>query len=220
MKRSEYLEVLGEQLEGPIWAILRELDLTLQGLARTAHFDLDDDGAVGSAVHSALPRAVEAAASAGADGIVFKRSLIGPGNKIFGTADIGGGPKPFSAEFHLAGPKGGTGKGAHQFAGLDGPLTGYLFDEFEDFEDPSGTLLLFVAYMLSPSRTTVQRAWLVIADGLSKEKIELRQIESGEAVRADSQPEAPQETGKGVALTLKVKDQGVKKHDGSKDQRK
>ncbi len=219
MTRTEYLEGLRDQLEVPVWTVLRELNRTLQGLAKTEHFDLDADAAMGSAIHCALPRAVEAASGKGGSAISFKRSLVGPANKIVGTVDIGGGPKPFSAEFHIAGPKGGTGKEAHQFAGLDEQWNGCLFEEFEDIEDPSGMLLLFVAYWLSPSRTTVARAWLVFADRVSKEKIELRQIESGEFAKADSQPETPQESGKGAALTLKVKDQGVKKDDGRKNQR-
>ncbi len=219
MKRSELLETLRNELEMPMWRILRELENTLLGLAHVPHFDLDNDGAIGAAIHGALPGALATVQENLPGEFLAKRYVAGPANKVAGFVNANGSDRSFCAELHLAGARGGTGKCKHQFASLDQDMTGWLFEEMEMVGDTGDLMLLFIAYRLSASRTRIEQAWLVLADGGTKEKIELRQIESDTEEIDDAQPEAPQESGKVIALKVKSRNLDAGRNDGHKDQR-
>ena len=168
--RSELLFELRQELEQPLWSLIARLEETLTGLITVPHFDPNDPAAVGSAIHSALPSAVQEAGLA-AMGLTCATYDNGPSNKLTGTIASGGEDREVSLELHFAGPQGGTRKNQHQFASIeaeDAPT-------FEGFEHVAPKqVLLFLAYHLAPTKARVERLFLAFADGVDKKKIELQ----------------------------------------------
>ncbi len=184
--RREVLLAVRDQLEGPLWALGREITKTLEALTKVPHFDAGDDRAIGSTVHSTLASAA-AAAGIGNVGLQVVMHNVGPAYKISGQIEFDGKQRHINIEVHLAGPKGGTGKAAHQFS-IDDAEEVSLFSE----EEAPDTLLFFMGYHLSGARTAVDRLFIVWADNRGTEKIELRQNESGAAGADNVKPVAPQ----------------------------
>ncbi len=168
--RSELLVELHQVLEQPLWSLIGRLEETLTGFITVPHLNHDDPAAVGSAIHSALPSAVNDAGLA-AVGLTCVTYDNGPSHKLTGVIASGGEDREISLELHLAGPQGGTRKGQHQFASIeadDAPT-------FEGFEHVAPKqVLLFLAYHLAPTKARVERLFLAFADGVDKKKIELQ----------------------------------------------
>lgn len=209
MNRREILEVVGPQLEPPIWRLFNTIRDTLLGLSKVPHFDLADDSAVASAIHSAVPAALDEHTETKLP-LIHRFCPKGPGNKIVAHIQIEGRSQEICMELHLAGPKGGTRKKDHQFAGISDPEQRELWENVSEFDAPE-SLLCFVAYRLSETRTKIQDAWLVFADGNGREKIKLRNTESETFVAEGNSPQSTEF--KSVGSTMKVKPSAKRPHD-------
>jgi len=179
----------------------------LSGLASVEHIDLGDARAVGSVLNCALPDAATAAGF-GNEGLEVAYCQNGQSNKVTGTIALSGEDHEVSFEMHLCGPRGGTSKSSHQFAGYD-IESEPNFPGFEVEAPPS--LLLFIACFLSGTRVRFERAFLKFADGVDQRKIEIfRDMRPGVAGVADG---GPAELPEGAKLKLK-KTEGNKEQDG------
>lgn len=208
MDRDTALQAARERFEQPIWALLDRLEATLGGLAGVEHIDLGDARAVGSVLNCALPDAATAAGLDG-EGLAVAYCQNGQSNKVTGTIALSGEDHDVSFEMHLCGPRGGTSKSSHQFAGYD-IESEPTFPGFEVEAPPS--LLLFIAAFLSGTGVRFERAFLKFADGVDQRKIEiLRDAHPGVAGAAAG---GPAEGPEGAKLKVK-KPEGEKEHNGS-----
>lgn len=209
MDRQAALEQFADEFEDLIWAVFSELEKTLVGLIEVTHFNSSDPASVGNTLHGALEAA---AIAAGVDenglSVVWHRE--GPCFKLEGLVGKGATSRRFSAELHLSGPKGGTGKSKHQFASVgseDQPeLPGMETDAPE-------MLLIFLGYHLSASATKVSRLFAIYADGVDRKKVELirpANVKTGGDVSrgADTGPDI------GAKLSLKGRVSGEKETNG------
>lgn len=169
MTRLELLDELRAKFTDGIWELGRELEKTLAGLHQVSHFDLMDPAAVGAAIHSALPSAA-LAASLERFGLGAETFDVGPAKKVEGRIDIGGIERHVSLELHYAGPQGGTRKGRHQHAHVEGEAA----PAFPGFElDAPQKVLLFLAYHLAPSKVRIEKMYLSFADGVDRLKTQV-----------------------------------------------
>lgn len=208
LDRDTALQAARERFEQPIWDLLGRLETTLTGLAGVEHMDLGDARAVGSVLNCALPDAASAA-NLEADDLAIAYCQNGQSNKITGTIALSGDDHNVSFEMHLCGPRGGTSKSSHQFAGYDIEREP-KFPGFDVEAPPS--LLLFIACFLNGTGVRFERVFLKFADGVDQRKIEIfRDIFPEVAGAADSSPaEGPE----GAKLRVK-KPEGEKEEDGS-----
>lgn len=208
MDRDTALQAARERFEQPIWALLGKLETTLGGLAGVEHIDLGDARAVGSVLNCALP---DAAIAAGFDdeGLAVAYCQNGQSNKVTGTITLSGEDHDVSFEMHLCGPRGGTSKSSHQFAGYD-IESEPTFPGFE-VEAPR-SMLLFIACFLSGTGVRFERAFLKFADGVDQRKVEIfRDVHPGAAGVATG---GPAEGPEGAKLKVK-KPEGEKEQNGS-----
>lgn len=165
MDRDYALQAARARYEVPVWALIEQLEETLKDLARVKYIDVTDARAVGSVINSALSEAALAAdlPDAGLD-VVYVRD--GRSNKI--NAFLEG--KKVSFELHLCGPRGGTTKSSHQFAGHDierePSLPGFVIET-------SAELLFFIGLHLTGTGTSIARAYFKFADGVDQRMIEI-----------------------------------------------
>ena len=110
--------------------------------------------------------------TAGLDGEGLKVSYCrnGQSNKMTGSMVLAGEKYGISFELHLCGPRGGTFKALHQFAGHDIEREP-AFPGFEVKAPPS--FLFFIACHLSGAGVSIDRAFLKFADGVDQRKIEI-----------------------------------------------
>lgn len=209
LDRDNALQTARGRFEAPIWALLGQLEHTLTDFAKVQHIDLTDLRAVGSVLNSALPDAANTASVAD-HGLEVAHCRNGQSNKVAGTITLDGDDYRISFELHLCGPRGGTSKAAHQFAGYDIEQEP-TFPGFKLEAPPD--MLLFVACHLSGTGATIERAYLKFADGVDQRKIEIhRDIPTAMASAA---VDAPVEGPAGAKLTIK-KPMGDQEQDGSK----
>jgi hypothetical protein len=204
LDRELALQAARERFEGPVWDLIQQLEGTLSDLARVKHIDLNDPRAVGSVLNSALPDAA-VAANLSELGLTVAYFKDGQSNKVVASLD----DKSVSFELHLCGPKGGTSKASHQFAGKDierePSLPGFVG------EAPPG-LLFFIGLYLRGTGAAVARAFLKFADGVDQRMIEIHRPASdvSDAVLI----EAPLDGPAGSKLKIK-KAKGEEKENGS-----
>ncbi len=212
MDRQEALERFANEFEAPVWAVFSELEKTLRGLVEVAHFNSSDPASVGNTLHGALEDAV-LAAEVEAKGLraIFNRS--GPCFKLEGAFEEGAKTVKFSAELHLAGPKGATGKRCHQYAST-------ALENQPDLPgleaDAPQVMLLFLGYHLSASATSVSRLFAIYADGIDRKKVELVRptaagVDGRENGDADTEPDI------GAKVSIKGSVSGEKRTDGLED---
>lgn len=165
MDREVALQAVRERFEQPVWDLIQQLEVTLSDLARVTHIDLSDPRAVGSVLNSALPDAA-IAANLSDYGLTVAYFKDGQSNKVTASLD----DKSVSFELHLCGPRGGTSKVSHQFAGKDierePSLPGFVV------EAPPG-LLFFIGLYLRATGAAVEKAFLKFADGVDQRMIEI-----------------------------------------------
>lgn len=208
MDRDAALQASREHFEKPIWALLRALEATLDGLAAVKHVDLSDTRAVGSVLNSALGSAADAS-GIGEYQLEVAYCRNGQSNKITGAIALKGEEHTVSFELHLCGPRGGTSKSSHQFAGYDIEQEP-SFPGFEVEAPPS--LLFFIACFLSGTGVRFEKVFLKFADGVDQNKIELYRGAQHSGV---SDPKiGPAEGPAGAKLTIK-KIEGEKEQNGS-----
>lgn len=204
MDRELVLQAARERFEEPVWDLIHQLEGTLSGLAQVKHIDLNDPRAVGSVLNSALPDAA-IAASLSDHGLTVAYFKDGQSNKVTASLD----DKSVSFELHLCGPKGGTSKASHQFAGKDierePSLPGFVV------EAPTG-LLFFIGLYLRATGATVDKAFLRFADGVDQRMIEIHRpaYQVSDGVVADAPLDGPA----GSKLKIK-KTKGEEKENGS-----
>lgn len=192
-----------------MWKLIEQLERTLVDLAKVAHASVTDLRAVGSVLNSALPDAAIAAGLADY-GLEVVHCKDGQSNKVSGSLLVDGSEYTTSFELHLSGPRGGTSKAAHQFAGYD-IESEPTFPGFE-VEAPAD-LLFFVACHLSGAGVSVDRAHLKFADNIDQRKIEIhRDVPPMAAVALYA---GPVDGPAGAKLRLKTIE-GEKTQDGSK----
>ena len=204
MDREFALQAARERFEEPVWSLIAQLEATLSDLSRVQHIDLTDPRAVGSVINNALPDAAQTAGLAD-HGLEAVYVTDGRSNQV--TAELNG--KPVNFELHLCGPRGGTSKSSHQFAGHDierePALPGFVV------EAPPG-LLFFICLFLSSTVTTVHRAFIKFADGVDQRMIEIhRAVPSS---MTGDVGDAPAEGPAGAKLTIK-KPKGEQTENGS-----
>lgn len=213
MNRDNALLAAREQFEGPIWALISELEGTLADFARVRYVDLGNPRATGSVLNGALTEAA-AAAKLSDQGLNINYCENGQSNKIFGELKIDGKNFTVCFELHLAGPRGGTSKAAHQFAAYDiesePTLPGF------EVEAPSD-LLFFIACHLSGTGASVARVFLKFADKVDQRKIEIHRELPGEATGV-AEP-APIDGPSGTKLSLKKEKGDEFNHGGKTDKR-
>lgn len=213
LNRDNALLAAREQFEAPIWALIGELEGTLADFAKVRHVDLGDPRATGSVLNGALADAA-AAASLSDHGLSVDYCENGQSNKITGTLLIEGKNYTVCFELHLAGPRGGTSKAAHQFAAYDierePTLPGF------EVEAPSD-LLFFIACHLSGTGASVARAYLKFADKVDQRKIEIHRESASEATGV-AEP-APVDGPSGTKVTLKKARGDEFKHGSETDKR-
>lgn len=177
MDREAILRLVRDRYEIPIWSLLRELEGVLREYAQVKHVNITDQRAVGSTLNCAL---MDAAVSAKlADyGLAIVYCQNGRSNKISGRLQVGGHEYTVSMELHLAGPKGGTSKSAHQFAGSDIDLVWTLPGIETTAPDE---LLFFVACHLDITGVSVSRTYLKYADGVDQRSVQLQRPLEGTA---------------------------------------
>lgn len=209
LNRDNALLAARERFEAPIWALIGELEGTLADFAKVRHVSLGDPRATGSVLNGALTEAA-AAAKLNDRGLSINYCENGQSNKIFGELVIDGKVFTVCFELHLAGPRGGTSKAAHQFAAYDiesePTLPGF------EVEAPSD-LLFFIACHLSGTRASVARAFLKFADKVDQRKIEIHRELPGEATGAEET--GPIDGPRGTKLSLK-KEKGDEFNNGGK----
>lgn len=209
LNRDTALQAAREHLEVPVWGLLSQLEATLADLAKVRHVNLSDPRAIGSVLNSALSDAA-VAAKISDHGLEVAYCENGQSNKLTGHLTIEGKKYSVSLELHLAGPRGGTSKKAHQFAAYDieGEPT---FPGFE-IEAPSD-LLFFVACHLSGTGASISSAFIKFADKIDQRKIEIhRDIPPMTAGIAET---GPVDGPSGTKMTLK-KPKGEESGNGSK----
>ncbi len=213
MNRDNALIAARERFEAPIWALIGELEGTLADLAKVRHVDLGDPRATGSVLNGALPDAA-AAANLSDHGLTVDYCENGQSNKLTGDVKIEGKDCTVSFELHLAGPRGGTSKAAHQFAAYDiesePTLPGF------EVEAPSD-LLFFIACHLSGTGASVARAFLKFADKIDQRKIEIHRELPPEATGVVET--APVDGPSGTKVTLKRGKGDEFKHGSKTDKR-
>lgn len=213
LNRDIALLAARERFEGPIWALIGELEGTLADFARVRHVELGDPRATGSVLNGALPGAA-AAVNLSDHGLVINYCENGQSNKITGALGIEGKEFTVSFELHLAGPRGGTSKAAHQFAAYDiesePTLPGF------EVEAPSD-LLFFIACHLSGTGASVSRAYLKFADKIDQRKIEIHRELPSEA--AGMMEPAPVDGPLGTKVSLKKGRGDEFKHGSETDKR-
>jgi hypothetical protein len=213
LNRLETLRAVREGLEGPLWSVMIEVEKTLSGLSQTEHIDMEDPaavGAIGAVIHSALPNATERAKLQDM-GLICKQYKNGPSNKLVGNIEINGKLSNVNIELHYCGPQGKTSKVKHQFAERDierePELPGFSIDAPED-------LLLFLGYNLGPSRTKIEKLFLIFADSVDRSQIELHRLNgTGELapIAAPVSPVAPT----GTKIKIRATGLGEKRDDAS-----
>jgi hypothetical protein len=210
LDRETALQSARQLFEGPIWALIRELEATLVDLARVRHIDVTDLRAVGSVLNSALADAA-IAASLCDHGLKIAFVKDGQSSKITGSIDGG---RTVSFELHLSGPRGGTSKTAHQFAGRDVERE----PSFPGFaEEAPAELLFFIACHLSGTGVSVAKCFIKFADGVDQRMIEIHRAMPASA--AGVVVDAPVDGPTGAKLTIKGQ-KGEKTGNGStSDQR-
>lgn len=213
LNRDNALLAARDRFEGPIWTLIGELEGTLADFAKVRHVDLGNPRATGSVLNGALTEAA-VAAKLSDHGLSIKYCENGQSNKIFGEVGIDGKDFAVCFELHLAGPRGGTSKAAHQFAAYDienePTLPGF------EVEAPSD-LLFFIACHLSGTGASVARAFLKFADKVDQRKIEILRELPGEATGA-VEP-APIDGPSGTKLSLKKEKGDEFNHGGKTDKR-
>ena len=204
MDRELALQTARERFEAPMWDLIGQLEATLADLARVKHIDLDDPRAVGSVLNSALPEAA-LAAKLPDQGMAVAYFNDGQSNKVTASLD----DKSISFEVHLCGPRGGTSKSSHQFAGKDierePSLPGFVV------EAPPG-LLFFIGLHLRGTGASVARAFLKFADGIDQRMIEIHR--SAPAATAGIIVDAQLDGPTGTKFTIK-KAKGEQQENGS-----
>jgi hypothetical protein len=205
--RDRALAEVRHRWEGPIWALLGELEGSLVDLAKVRHADLEDQRAVGSVLNSALSRAAEASGLS-EEGLSVVYCRNGQSNKVTGKLALDGKDHETCFELHLSDPRGGTSKSQHQFADYDieqePTLPGF------ELEAPS-SLLFFIACHLSGTGAAITRAFLKFADGVDQRKLE---IHRSTPAMASAVAQSPHEGPAGSKLTIK-KPKGDQVQDGS-----
>jgi len=213
LNRDNALLATRDRFEGPIWTLIGELEGTLADFARVRHVDLGNPRATGSVLNGALTEAA-VAAKLSDHGLSINYCENGQSNKIFGELGIDGKKFTVCFELHLAGPRGGTSKAAHQFAAYDiesePTLPGFEVDAPSD-------LLFFIACHLSGTGASVARAFLKFADKVDQRKIEILRELPGEATGA-AEP-APIDGPSGTKLSLKKEKGDEFNHGGKTDKR-
>lgn len=185
MDRDIALHAVRERFETLVWSLLEQLEQTLGDFNKVKHVDPTDLRAVGSALNAALASAADAIGlhNHGLE-VVYCRN--GQSNKLSGAIEFADGDHNVSFELHLSGPRGGTSKSAHQFAGNDIEQEP-SFPGFEIEAPPD--LLFFVACHLAPTGMSIARAFLKFADGVDQRKIEIhRSIKDSGAVSVAGGP--------------------------------
>jgi len=209
LDRDSALQAVRQRFEPAIWSLLGQLEVTLGGLAKVKHVDLNDPRAVGSVLNSTLPDAANAAKLSD-HGLEVVYCENGRSNKVSGSLIVGGKERTASFELHLSGPRGGTSKSAHQFASYDieGEPT------FPGFEmDAPPELLFFVACHLNGTGVSIGRAYLKFADNVDQRKIEIhREVPP---MAAGAEVAGPVDGPSGTKLKLK-KRVGDKDENGGK----
>lgn len=213
LNRDTALHAARERFEAPLWALIEQLEVTLSDFSNVRHVSLGDPRATGSVLNGALTDAA-AAANLSDHGLSVSYCENGQSNKLTGTVKIEGKDYAVSFELHLAGPRGGTSKAAHQFAAYDiekePTLPGF------EIAAPSD-LLLFVACHLSGTGASVARAFLKFADKVDQRKIEIHRELPTEATGAVES--GPVEGPSGTKLTLKKAKGDEFKHGSETDKR-
>lgn len=209
LNRESALQEARSILEEPIWGLMSQLEKTLEGLARTPHFDLADPTAIGAALHSSLPQAA-IKADLSSRGLEVASYKDGPCYKIAGKIVINGTERAMSLELHIAGPRGGTSKDCHQFA-LTGDATAPRFPGFEIAAPDS--LLFFLAYHLDATGVAVRKLYLMFADGVDRDRVELHRPEALAAPKT-STPVEPGSGPMGTKVALKKTVVGDTTEDG------
>lgn len=172
LDRDGALRVAREQFEAPVWALIDQLEVTLSELAKVRHINISDSRAIGSVLNSALAEAASVSEFSKC-GLEVNRVADGQSNKVTGSIDFEGTERTVSFELHLCGPRGGTAKSAHQFAGNDIEAQP-TFPGF-GIEAPA-SLLLFIALHLGGTGVSVARAFLKFADGIDQRMVEIHRI--------------------------------------------
>ena len=213
MDRDTALQEARSRFEGPIWGLLGQLEQTLSSLAGVRHIDLGDARAIGSVLNAAIAEAASAA-DLEDHGLHVAYCENGQSNKITGKLRLAGKDHSLSFELHLCGPRGGTSKTSHQFAGYDieGEPT---FPDFEVEAPPD--LLFFVACHLSGTGVSIARAFLKFADGIDQRKIEIHRAVPTAATSVVD--DAPAEEPTGARLTVKKPRGEDERHGGKTDKR-
>lgn len=161
-----------------------EVEKTLRDLIKVEHFDNEDATAIGAAIHSALPSACRSIQDASSI-LSCEQYIVGPSNKLVAKVPIQDTPRRVSVELHHSGPRGGTSKAKHQFAEQDienePGLPGL------DIEAPAD-ILLFLSYSLTPTRASVDRVYLMFADGIDRKKIALHRPADLQGARDTATP--------------------------------
>lgn len=208
LDRDSALQAARTRFENPMWAVIEQLELTLSDLSRVKHIDLADSRAVGSVLNSALSDAA-VAAHLSDHGLEVTYVRDGQSNKMTGSLELMGKEHPVSFELHLSGPRGGTSKAAHQFAGRDIERE----PSFPGFEVEAPTdLLFFIACHLSGTGASVERAFLKFADGVDQRMIEIHR--TAPPMAADATEIAPVDGPTGARFTVK-KPKGEETENGS-----
>lgn len=220
--REHALASLAKEFANPVRMLVTEIERMLGRLVLVPHLDPTDASALGSNIHSALPNAV-AASGLAASGWSVKTVRQGPGNKLICTANIGGKSYDVCLEVHLAGPRGGVGKDAHQFVAAAAGMTG-LFPGFE-IEAPA-SFLLFLGLYVDATCTTVEKAYLMYADKIDKRCIAIDLPPATDTGSTGAEPAPPMESPVPAASKkipgskVKVKKTAQENRDvGSKDKR-
>ena len=197
MDRETVLRSARDRWEAPFWALIEELERTLADLSRVRNFDPSDSRAVGSVLNSALADAADAAAlnQHGLE-VIYVRD--GRSNKLVSSLRMDGFERSVSFELHLSGPRGGTSKTAHQFAGkdIDGEpsLPGFGLEAPDD-------LFFFIACHLGGTGSSVARAFIKFADGIDQRMVEIHRALP--AMAGGVVEPAPLDGPAGSKLTLK-----------------
>lgn len=177
MDRESALKLVRDYLEMPVWRLMEQLELLLKDLAQAKHFDLDNPAAVGAALHGALPQAFMNAKLEEHE-LAIQHCKSGSCYKIVAQVPFGEMTREVSMELHYAGPQGHTSKTKHQFASSDvegaPELPGFAAAAPESF-------LLFVAYHLSGVKTSINKLFLMFADGVDRKKVQLHRPEAAAA---------------------------------------
>jgi hypothetical protein len=178
LDRDSALQMAREQFEIPLWFLAAELEKTLTGFASVPFVNADDQRALGSLLNCALPRAADSAKIQTA-GLQIVYCKEGQSNKVVGKTVVEGKLIDVNIEFHLSGPRGGTAKVAHQFAGFDIEREPTLFGTEIA---ATSALLLFAACHLNPTGMSIERLYLKFADNVDHRMIEIHRPKPYESI--------------------------------------